>query len=107
VCDDMAGARPARNLSALWQPRTERQIESVVHFTLPAEFLGKGDHVVGLPELARVEVVQPANLIAAATWQSRVHGRGDAIRIVIGRRPRQVVGDGLISVPAPIVSSRN
>ena len=49
--------------------------------------------VVDLAELRRRDIVEAADLVAAAAGQPRIDRRRDAVRLIVRRGHRQVVGD--------------
>src|SRR5262245_51035318 len=55
--------------------------------------------VVDPAECGRFDVVQPADLIASATWQPLVAWHADAERVVVRRGRRLVIRDEEIAVP--------
>ena len=65
----MAGARPSRELHAPREAHLGGKVQPVVHLADPAELLGERHQVVGRPEHARVEVIEPAQLVTAPARQ--------------------------------------
>src|SRR6185369_10200167 len=81
------------------QPCLDSDVDSVVDLTLLAVVRMLSHDVVDATECGRFDVVEPTDLIPAATWQPLVTWNGDAVRVVICRGYRLIVRDQEIAVP--------
>ena len=94
---------PPCRLSPLSQPRVHREVDTVVVARVAAVVVRLAHEVVGLSELARVQVVEAADRVAAAVRQPRIDRRDDAERIVVRAGHGQVVGDVGEVLPPPAI----
>src|SRR5207244_8470780 len=85
-----SGAEAALHERSAAEPRVQREIEAVEHLTLLAEGGGLLNEIVHGPSKdgRRLDVIEPANLVATSAWQSRIARQRDAVRIVVRRRVR-------------------
>src|SRR5262249_42122346 len=72
VADRPSGADPAGEITAVAEASREADVDTVEHFRCLAEVIHAGDQVVHLAELARDDVEQAADLLAAVRPQPRV-----------------------------------
>ena len=104
ILDRAPRVHTAADLDAVGEPPVEADLEEVVRQAELAEVLHARDQVLDLPELVRLDVVEAADLVAAASRQPRVHRRGDAVGVVVVRRHQDVVGQPDLARPERAVA---
>ena len=86
-----ADADAALQLAAPAEARLELGVDTVVGIRPIAEVVGLGDDRGDEAELVRLDIVEPADLRAAAARQARAGGPGDAVLVEVGWRERRVL----------------
>ena len=99
VRDRASGAHAAGELPTLAESPIESEIHAVIDLCLTAVIRRLRDEIVNPSEKSGLDVVQAANLIAAATRQAAVFRRRDAVRVVAGRGNGLVIGREVPAVP--------
>ena len=89
---------PGRHTSA------DRHVQAVIVFLLLAVVRRAGLNRIHEPHLARVQVVETAHLIAAATREARIRRHRDAERIVVRGRRQQIVGHDEVTEDPAVVA---
>ena len=78
------------------------KVDTVEHLGLLPIVINEGHDVVGRDaKLRRDDVVEAADLIAAAVRQAGILRRGDAVLLEVARRDVQVVGGGEVPLGPP------
>ena len=96
---------PAANARASRQPGVDSEVHAVVILLPLAVLRCEGHDVVDLTELLWLEVIEPAEpLPADVAGQARIGRHRDAVRIEVGRRDVQIVGDRLVAEPGPEIA---
>ena len=99
-----ADAAARLQLQTAADPRADAQLEAVVDGGDRPVVRGQVDQVVGLPEQRRVDVVESADRIAAATGQPGVGRRDDAELREVAGPDDEVVGHVEVLQPAADVA---
>ena len=100
VGDRASRAEAAGELPALAESPIQGEIDAVIHLRLPAVIRRLGDEIVNPAEERGLDVVQTANLISAATRQTAILRRRDAVRVVAGGGNGLVVRREIAAIPA-------
>ena len=97
----VAGCKPAGDEEIRPEPRVDGDIDPVEHLGLLPIVIHEGHQVVGRDaELRGNDVVEAADLIAAAVREAGIFRRGDAVLLEVARRDVQVVGGGEVPLRA-------
>src|SRR5206468_1483294 len=102
---DLLGVEAGLKVRAPAEPRSGREVEALDDVRDPTKVAREGAEVVYSADEGRLEVVQPAELLAAAR-KERVARRGDTERAIEARTvgiERPVLERGLVAVPPAIV----
>ena len=100
VEDSTPRAQAPLDLRAVSKPRVDENIDTVEDLALPPIVRRLRDEVVDLAELLRLDVVEPAELLAThAGWQSRIYRRRNTEWIVVCRRHGLIVDGQKSAVP--------
>src|SRR5262249_14953356 len=85
VCRGLAGADTALQKDPVSEWCLDRHIDAVPVLGLLAKITRRGDPIVDLTELVWFQVVEAAECLTATARQTRIHWRGYAVRVVVGR----------------------
>ena len=99
-----SGAHAAGEEHAGLDSRIHGEVDAVIDLRPLPELRCLAHLALDLAEPRRVDVIEPADLVAAAAGEARIGRRGNAVRLEVRRRHRGIGGCGEAAEPRPEVA---
>src|SRR5262249_16668669 len=100
----LTGAEAAADDESPARARVDVDVDAVPVLNLAAEVVSQRGVIVDLTDFLGIEVVETADVVAAAAGKARIGGRRDAELTVVGARDRAVLGHREVAIPATEVA---